>query len=239
MDTNQVMPENGSQDAADREYSEICGYANKIPVPVGSIVTLLPGRFGQRGYDFYNWRKGIVTRREKDPDGYGDDYLIFVRKLDNLSDWEPWTNTMRWAERHVRVDTVGNGEPPVAGKDYPLCRKEILDARYKAMDHTYQEWRNPATFLAFIQLRTTQEHYRAVMGMVRQNGSINPERLKNYWYRHCETTLPDWGKYPDGFPSSLEYLYRVDWVEIAKDFSEHARELRDFDERRIDAALSR
>jgi hypothetical protein len=233
------MPERGSRDAAGREFSDIIGYGCRTPVPVGSLVTLLPARFSSRGYDFYNWRRGIVVGRKKDPDGYGDDHLIFVRKLDDLSDWEPWANTMRWAERHVRVDVVGTGEPPVAGKDYPLCRKEILDARYKAMDHTYQEWRNPATFLAFIQLRTTQEHYRAVLGMVRQNGTINPERLKNYWYRHCETALPDWGKYPEGFPSSLEYIYKVDWAEIAKDFSDHACELRHFEEQRIDAALAR
>ncbi|KWU23434.1 hypothetical protein [Burkholderia cenocepacia] len=232
MEQIEQMPVRGETDAAGRTFSEVIGYAHQAGIALGSRVTLLPTR-NHRMFEFYKWTQGIVVSRRKDPDGYGDDHIIVIRKLESLSDWEPGSNFIRWAERDVRVDTVGTGKEPVAGTDYPLCRKEILDAKWARMDHRHQGFTNPATFLAHTQLRFDQRHYREILRMVRQDGSINPSRLQTYWSRNCETTMPDWGKYPEGFPASLCYLYRINWSELAQDFAEHVRELRRYEARRL------
>lgn len=235
MDTNQPqqLPEQGTRDTLGRELSTVIGYTQSTEVPLGSLVTLLPAQFRRHTFDCHQWKQGIVVGRVKDRDSWRDEYRLLVRKLTDLSDWEPWTNTMGWPEVFARVDTAGNGEPPVAGTDYPLCKKEIFDARWRSMDHRHQDWSNPPTFLAHLQLRTDQRHYRAVLGMVRKDEKINPSRLETYWFRHCETKMPDWAKYPEGFPESLEYLYRINWAEVAQEFEDLAKELRSFVSNRL------
>lgn len=223
MKTNPHTPAQGTVDLLGREYSQICGFSSKPLVPLGSRVTLLPCMFGASSFHRFDiGREAVVTGHKQEyfnsQDRIGTPRVL-VQFLDQLNDGEPWQNRTFWLAQHVLITALGSGQPPVAGKDYPLCRKEKLDALWAAKDHRCQGYANPATYVAHNFLNTDAKHHNAVLAMARKDGTINPERLKNYFYKQRDFMLPDWVQYGEGFPEHREYSYYPDWPEIAGEFN--------------------
>ncbi|KWT98502.1 MULTISPECIES: hypothetical protein [unclassified Variovorax] len=221
-----LLPANRSVDDLGREYSSIVGYGDAITVPLGSHVTLLPGGYPYGRATWLEGAKVIVTAHGKLAGHRGSwaRPLLHGQLLEGRSDWEPQDNLVLWSPSHVFVDKVGTGKVPEAGVDYPLTAKQRFDEKWRTTDHTYQSWSNPATFLAQLYLTGDSKHHSAVLAMVRANGSINPTRLENYFWRKSGLVIDDWARSPDGFPNRSEYQYRVNWAEVARSFEETARE---------------
>lgn len=229
MKTNHKTPEQGAVDLLGREYSKICGFSSDPLVPLGSVVTLLPSLYLSGSFQKYDiGRTAVVTGHKREyfnsRDRIGKPQVI-AQFLDQLNEWEPWQNRTIWDAHHVLPTTVGTGQPPLAGKDYPLCRKEKLDALWVAKDHRCQNYANPPTYVAHNFLNTDAKHHNAVLAMARKNGTINPVRLKNYFYKQREFVMPEWARYGEGFPEHTEYGYSPDWPEIAEEFNKVLSEM--------------
>lgn len=222
------MPAYGFVDELAREYSDIFGFTSTIEVPLGSLVTLLPSRTSDC-YDYYNGLQGIVIARYAASDRpWRPAPRVTIRKLDNLSDWEPHCNLVGWDSAYVRIDKLGDNTAPVAGKDYPLCKRETLDLLWSKRDHRCNGWSNPATYTAHLYLRQSPAHAAAVRAMIRKDGTINPARLENYWVKHADLQIDEWARHGEGFPQISRYAYRVNWAEIAGEFEKLTKELHQF-----------
>jgi hypothetical protein len=223
MDNSQPNPAQGDVDLLGREYSEIIGFSGEALVPLGSRVKLLPNRFGagrSMFSDHFNNRACVVVGHAVDctwrtmPEN-----MVLVKLLTLDNEWEPYGNGTRWDARHVLVESIGDGQPPVPGKDFPLSKKEIFDERFASRDHRFEGFSNPATYLAHLYLRANSKHFSSVCAMKRANGTVNPVRVQNYFAKQPDLSIDEWARYPDGFPEQMAYYFTVDWVEVAGEFN--------------------
>jgi hypothetical protein len=145
--------------------------------------------------------------------------------LDNLDQWEPRFNRATLVPEYLFIESVGNGVQPIAGTDYPQSLKECYDARWAAMDHRYEDWSNPATYLAHLYLRTDSRHFDEVLKMRRANGTVNPVRLENYFRKAPDLVIDSWAWYPDTFPERTDYRYKINWEEVAREFNSAFKEM--------------
>lgn len=211
-------------DVLGRTHSEICGWlpSNK-EIPVGSEVVLHGhSRSGRQGFaQFYAGHHAVVTafhpcrRRIWTP-------TVTVRVIEPVNAMEAFANFGTVDASQVEVVRVGDGTV-VPGESYQLCKIEVLRKRFAEMDHRYEGFKNPATYLAHLYLRTDAKHHQAVLGMIRSNFTINPTRLGNY-FRKEGLKIDDWAWVPEGFPPHHEFSRAVAWEEVAEEFLVLARE---------------
>ena len=221
---NPVTPENHSFDIVGRQYGTIFGYPD-YDIPLGSKVTLLPQRTSEPFANASAGRKGIVigTKLHHFYRFSKAEYVAQVRFLDELSDWEPHLNRIWWPTSHLFIDVLGDGKEPLAGKDFPLCRKEALDLKWMTRDHTCEGWANPPTCQVWLLLNNDEATQNRVLGFVRMNGTVNPKRLRDFFTRHL--SIDPEAYYCDGFPEHIPYRYSINWVELATAVEEKHRDL--------------
>lgn len=214
-------------DPLGRTWSDVlgCWFTSDIEIPIGSRVTVLPDRFDSGRTLFVAPPVGVeaivVNNQPANKSSFNKEILL--RRVEPVNEMEPGANFFRYDQNLVSVLKVGSGKV-IPGEDYTLCRKEILDRRYAEMDHRMDGFANPATACVALSLWTDQSHQRAIEGMIRQNGTINPKRLENYWYK-TGLKLDDWAKTPEGFPERNGYDYTVNWKELAEEFAFRFQEI--------------
>jgi hypothetical protein len=217
-------------DALGRVHSEVLGWDRKIEIPAGSRILLEAEKFGGvERLRLTRWavgREAVVLSNftHTSRSGIFEEAKVEVRFVTPTNQWELYQNYISWDRRYVKVLAVGNDKPK-PGIDYELTQREIWDERFKEMNHAHQGYVNITTFMAAIALITDRQHYRAITGMLRVDGTINPERLKNYWRKSVSAEIRGalvW--YPPAFPERSNYRYSINWSEIANDFAERAKE---------------
>lgn len=206
-------------DLLGRSWSDICGWLGGAKVPVGARVRILPDRRALFHRHFVGLEAVVLANI--DPRHPTDRAELKCRFVVPREQWDTLNYCVVRAER-VDLVHLGDGQV-IAGRDYELTELELAKARFAQMDLTYQDYRNAATFLAALYLRADAPHHRAVLGMVKANGRINPERLKNYFYR-AGLRIDDWAQYAEGMPEREEFRLHIDWKEVAAEFEELARE---------------
>jgi hypothetical protein len=207
------------KDELGRSFSTICGWLGGNPPPVGARVKLLAGSMPL----FHDLAIGleVVVLRHMPPKHRLDRFELKCRYVVPQSQWDTANHCVAYAER---VELVHPGDGTVLpGRDYEFTQLELAQARFNAMDHTYQGYTNAATFLAALYLRADAPHHNAVLGMVKANGRINPQRLENY-FRRSKLVIDEWAQYAQGLPKRIEFCLCVNWQEVATEFEELAQE---------------
>ena len=230
-------PKAESVELLGRTFSTMIGYSETfqcIPIPVGTRVKLMPAavassrnRFDETLYGQEAVVVGFIPGKRR-PDGklvFWEQDQVRVRLVQAHAQWEPYANYRYWHVAWVEILEVGTGE--ITPGSYELTQEEIWDERFARREHAHQGWSNPPTFLAQLYLNTESRHRSAMMGMVRRDGSINSSRLQTY-FQKSGLHIDDWSWFPETFPESLRYRYRVNWAEIATFFADKAREHRHF-----------
>lgn len=222
----------GDTDLLGRTFSEICGWLpGKMEIPVGSKVLVKAGRHDADN-NYYAGREAVVVENFTEGRGIWEAPKVKLRLVKPEDEREPFRNYLVSKRENVQVLTVGGGTV-LPGADYELCRKEMLDAAFADVDSTFEGYSNIPTFIAALYLRQDQKHQSAVFHMVRQDGSINPDRLRTYFYRHVEhASMRDVAWWPDGFPEWSEYRFVVNWQEIADDFAASFKEQAEYEQRK-------
>lgn len=208
------------RDLLGRSWSDICGWLGGQQVPVGARVRVLPDRRAV----FHRHFEGLeaVVLANIDPRHPLDRPELKCRFVVPREQWSTLNYCVLDAERVDLVD-LGDGHV-IAGRDYELNQLELARARFAQMDLTYQDYTNAATFLAALYLRADAVHHRAVLGMVKANGRINPTRLANYFAK-SGLRIDDWAHYAEGMPQREEFRLTVNWAEVAQEFEELSREM--------------
>lgn len=222
----------GDTDLLGRSFSEICGWLpGKTEIPIGSKVLIKAGRHDTYN-KYYAGREAVVVENFTEGRGIWETPMVRLRLVKPENEREPSRNYLVSKREHVQVLTVGDGTL-LPGADYELCRKEKLDAAFAEHDSTFEGYSNMPTFVAALYLRQDPKHQREVFRMVRQNGSINADRLRTYFYRHVEyANMQDVAWWPDGFPEWSEYRFVVNWQEIADDFAASFKEQAEYEQRK-------
>ncbi|MCC5612179.1 hypothetical protein LC612_36995, partial [Nostoc sp. CHAB 5834] len=89
--------------------------------------------------------------------------------------------------------------------------------------HTYEGYTNAPTYLAALYLRADGRHNQAVRSMTRKDGSINPNRVRKYFYG-AKLQIDDWAWFTPGVVERNEFRNEVNWAEIAKEFAQAVAE---------------
>ncbi|MBC8737226.1 hypothetical protein F6X40_10445 [Paraburkholderia sp. UCT31] len=207
----------GQKDVLGREYRGM-GFSESVAIPVGSRVRIVQCDYLRLRTEAHVGREA-VTLLPAQPDrdrGFYQEQL--VRLVQPATDCYVSDSLLVAPLRSLEVLTVGDGTV-MPRRDYVLSKREIYDARFAKMDHRIEGWTNAATFIAHLYLRNSHIHYEAMRAFRRAGGSINPARIKSYFYRNA-IQIDDWAKFPEGFPRYDHYRYQIDWNSIAGEFNQ-------------------
>jgi hypothetical protein len=222
----------GESDLLGRTFSNICGWLpGRTDIPVGSKVRINAGQ--PCSYNrCYAGNEAVVVENFIEGRGVWETPKVRLRFVKPENEREPVMNYMVSKREDVEVLTLGDGTIlPVA--DYALTRKELLDAAFAEVDSRFEGYSNMPTFIAALYLRQSQKHQQEVFRMVRRNGSINEERLREYFYKKVEhSRMTDVAWWPDGFPEWDDYKFRVNWKEISDEFSVFFKEQSEYEQRK-------
>lgn len=217
---NTIRAIGNSPDVMGREFSSFCGYGRNVPIPIGSRVRIHDCRYGSSRFIKYMVGREAIVLSELRPDALGISYphVITLRYVEPVSAWTKNDNITTLEPSHLEVLEVGNGTV-IPGVSYRLCEKEIMDARFAEFDFRYDGYTNLPTFQAATGLKQDAQHRHSVRQMVRQDKTINPDRLAAYFKRQPDLSIEGTAWFQGPFPERTEYRQNINWGEIAKEFS--------------------
>jgi hypothetical protein len=228
------VPADGSKDCLGREFSDICGYSGALkttPIPVGSIVRVLPDRYPRVSLrdplfvgelcvvlDFSAARRAANGYREL----WEEDQAL-VRRITPVSQWDYVSDSiLKIDAAWLEIVTLGDGT--VKEGSYQKSEKEIWTERFNVRDHSFEGYSNPPTFLAALYLENEPVCQTQLARMVRADGTINPRRIEKL-FRDQKLVIDEWAWYPEEFPHRSEFKYWVNWTEVGDYFIQKFKEL--------------
>jgi len=122
-------------------------------------------------------------------------------------------------------DTI---EPTLNKQAIVMNDSERIQKKWEQTDHTYEGFTNPVTYLAWLYIQQDNKHMKAAEQLLRKDDTINPNRLASYGKRYIEID-EGWEYHPD-FVDYWNYIYNVDWNQVAEEIQKKIVEIRDYKE---------
>lgn len=204
------------KDLIGRTHSTFHGWTGAM-VPVGAHITILSTRNNIMN-DCWAGSPAVVVMSNAATENKRE---VRVRLKTPRDEWVDM-NEFFVDAAYVSVDAVGDGQV-IPGRDYRESEGEVARKKFMATDHTYEGYTNRPTYLAALYLRADGKHNPAIRAMVRKDGSINPNRVRKYFYG-AKLKIDDWAWYTPGIVERIEFRNAVNWEEIAKEFAEEVAE---------------